>query len=133
MAGALGLNLLTHLLGQDIQELAEKIALYRAAWHAGGYAGDGHVSLMLHTFVSSDRDAVREKVRKPFTNYLRNSLDLVKDLAHSLGYTGDPSTFMEDDIEVLLSHAFERYFETSGLFGTPDDCLKRLSKLNRLA
>ena len=32
MAGAGGFNLLTHLLGQSIDELAEKIAIYREAW-----------------------------------------------------------------------------------------------------
>ncbi|HET8842748.1 MAG TPA: MupA/Atu3671 family FMN-dependent luciferase-like monooxygenase, partial [Ktedonobacteraceae bacterium] len=133
MAGEMGLSLLTHLLGQSLEDLAEKIALYRAAWHASAQRmGNGHVTLMLHTFVGGNTDEVREKVRKPFCNYLRNSLDLVKDLAVSLGYSGDPRTFAEDDIEVLLSHAFERYFETSGLLGEPDKCLLLVEKLKSI-
>jgi natural product biosynthesis luciferase-like monooxygenase protein/amino acid adenylation domain-containing protein len=130
MAGEMGLHLLTHLLGQSLEDLAEKIALYRAAWRSDPHrTGAGHVTLMLHTFVGEKTEDVREKVRKPFCDYLRNSLDLVKDLAASLGYTGDPRTFAEDDIEVLLSHAFDRYFETSGLLGEADKCLALVEKL----
>ena len=33
--------------------------------------GEGHVTLMLHTFVGDDREEVREKVRAPFSNYLQ--------------------------------------------------------------
>ena len=69
-AGELGVNLLTHLLGQSARDLAEKIAAYRAAWKAAGHVGEGRVALMLHTFVGDDADAVRETVRGPFTNYL---------------------------------------------------------------
>ena len=31
-AGEMGCNLLTHLLGQTLEEVAEKLKLYRAAW-----------------------------------------------------------------------------------------------------
>lgn len=48
-AGELGANLLTHLLGQTIDGLAEKIRVYRETWRQAGYAGRGIVTLMLHT------------------------------------------------------------------------------------
>jgi hypothetical protein len=32
-------------------------------------------------------------------------------------------------MEALLEHAFERYYETSGLFGTPRSCLAMVEKL----
>ncbi len=35
-AGKLGCNVLTHLLGQSIEEVAEKISLYHDALRAGG-------------------------------------------------------------------------------------------------
>ena len=44
-AGTLGTNLLTHLLGQSIEQLAENVARYRAAWRAAGHPGDGQVTL----------------------------------------------------------------------------------------
>jgi len=37
----------------------------------------GHVALMLHTFIGIDREAVRETVRKPFSDYLRSSIGLI--------------------------------------------------------
>jgi len=45
---------LTHLLAQSIEDLAARIVLYRAAWKARGHAGDGHVSLLLPTFLGHD-------------------------------------------------------------------------------
>ena len=38
-AGTLGTNLLTHLLGQSIEQLAENIACYRAAWQCSRTSG----------------------------------------------------------------------------------------------
>ncbi|HEY7415786.1 MAG TPA: MupA/Atu3671 family FMN-dependent luciferase-like monooxygenase, partial [Ktedonobacteraceae bacterium] len=55
LAGELGANLLTHLLGQSIEELAEKIRVYRDAREKAGYApAEGRVALMLHTFIGMD-------------------------------------------------------------------------------
>jgi len=44
MAGKLGTNLLTHLLGQSIEEVNKKVALYRQAWKEAGHTGRGHVT-----------------------------------------------------------------------------------------
>ena len=40
MAGEAGASLLTHLLGQSVDELAEKVRVYREAYRASGAAGD---------------------------------------------------------------------------------------------
>ncbi len=133
IAGEIGANLLTHLLGQNVEELAEKIAIYRQAWQEHGHApGAGHVTLMLHTFVGTDIDVVRKAVREPFCNYLRSSIGLLKNLARSLGQDMDSEDFTEEEMEALLSHAFERYFETSGLFGTPSTCLQMIDRLKTI-
>src|SRR5260221_11133174 len=77
LAGEVGAGLLTHLLNQDIDRLAEKKAVYRTAWRACGHGpGGGHVTLMLHTFVGSSVDEVREQLRRPFSDYLRSSVNL---------------------------------------------------------
>jgi natural product biosynthesis luciferase-like monooxygenase protein/amino acid adenylation domain-containing protein len=133
LAGRVGANLLTHLLGQNIEELAEKISIYRDAWRAAGHGpGTGQVTLMLHTFVGDDVDVVREKVRKPFCNYLKSSVDLVKDLARSAGFDGNAQQLSEDDLDALLNYAFDRYFETSGLLGTPSICLSMIDRLRAI-
>ena len=80
-AGRLGCNLLTHLLGQSIEQVRVKITAYRAARRAAGQRGDGRVTLMLHTFLSDDRAAAREAARPALTGYLRSATSLLKDMA----------------------------------------------------
>ena len=145
-AGEQGFHLLTHLLGQTVTELAEKLAIYRQAWLESGHLGQGHVTLMLHTFVSDDVDYVREIVRGPMREYLRSAVGLIKDAAMTfpdlkkraeisgqsplqIFESGDLST---EDMEALLDHAFARYFETSGLFGTPESCLALVNELKAI-
>lgn len=143
-AGALGCHLLTHLLGQSIGDVAGKIALYRQAWRQAGHPGDGHVTLMLHTFVGPDEDAVRETVRGPMKEYLRSSVDLIRQAAWSFptfvqrgaadGRTAveimDSAPLSAEEMDALLEHAFARYYGTSGLFGTPQRCLAMVDKLS---
>ena len=129
LAGELGANLLTHFLNQNIEQLAEKIALYRRAWREHGHGpGTGHVTLMLHTFVGSSVEGVREQVRGPFSDYLRSSVDLW--LARRPGQ--DIGDFTEEELADLVSYAFDRYFETSGLFGTPSTCLQMIDRLKSI-
>ncbi|HEX8129280.1 MAG TPA: MupA/Atu3671 family FMN-dependent luciferase-like monooxygenase [Pyrinomonadaceae bacterium] len=132
MAGEIGANVLTHLLGQSFEEVAEKIAIYREAWRREGHEGEGHVTLMLHTFVGRDAEAVREKVYEPFCNYLRSSVGLWRSLAQSMGQDVDSADFTESDMQELLARAFDRYFETSGLFGTPANCLRIVERLKAI-
>ena len=128
-AGRIGANVLTHLLGQTLEDLAGKIAIYRKAWHDHGHGPDeGSVTLMLHTFVGWDAEAVRAKVREPFLRYLKSSSDLVRRLVQTLD-RGPAEQFSEAEMEDLWNRAFDRYFETSGLFGTPETCLEMVSRL----
>jgi natural product biosynthesis luciferase-like monooxygenase protein/non-ribosomal peptide synthase protein (TIGR01720 family) len=132
-AGELGMGVLTHLLGQSVEELVDKIAAYREAWRAAGHGpGAGHVTLMLHTFLGRDLDFVRETVRGPFSAYLRDSVDLLANLARSLGMGKALDMFNEDDMDALIAHAFDRYFKTSGLFGSPEDAMVMLHRLQEI-
>jgi natural product biosynthesis luciferase-like monooxygenase protein len=142
-AGELGAHVLTNMLGQSVVDLVAKIALYREARRAAGHAGEGHVSLMLHTFVGTDVDEVREKVRGPFLAYLETSTDLIKKAKWEFpafarpgrerigGAAGPPEEveLTDEETKILMAHAFERYFTTSGLFGTPDSCLAFIDEL----
>ncbi|WP_328552166.1 MupA/Atu3671 family FMN-dependent luciferase-like monooxygenase [Streptomyces sp. NBC_00358] len=121
-AGAAGANLLTHLLGQNVHELARKIGVYRAARAAAGH-DEGVVTLMLHTFVHPDPDVVQEAVREPFKNYLRSSIDLMRGLAKGLGL--DPV----EHRELLVDHAYQRFANSSALFGTPEHCASLVREL----
>ncbi|MEM7676179.1 MAG: MupA/Atu3671 family FMN-dependent luciferase-like monooxygenase, partial [Myxococcota bacterium] len=142
VAGRTGSNVLTHLLGQDIDEVAQKIALYRQARaDAGLDPKTGVVTLMLHTFVGDNRDEVREIVRQPLKDYLGSSVALVKGFAWAFpafkrpkGEEAKPadidlSTLSKEELDAILDFAFNRYFEDSGLFGTIDECLATVDKL----
>ena len=116
-AGEIGANVLTHLLGQTLPELKEKIALYRRARAEHGHdPAAGKVTLMLHTFVGEDAEAVREAVREPFKAYLRSSINLLKPVAESQGLDAG------NDLELVVEAGFNRYSTTSALFGTPEQC-----------
>jgi natural product biosynthesis luciferase-like monooxygenase protein/amino acid adenylation domain-containing protein len=130
-AGRVGANVLTHLLGQTVEQLTQKIAAYREARREAGHAGEGHVTLMLHTFVGQDTARVKETVRGPFSQYLRGSVELLRSLPEAartarLAQGEAPSG---EDLDAVVDAAFERYFATSGLFGTPDDCLATVERL----
>ena len=142
-AGALGAGVLTHLLGQSMEELAGKLAIYREAWRTAGHTGNGHVTLMLHTFIGDDTEEVRNTVRRPMMNYLGSSLGLVKGFAQSWtafkkradGSTNvdvDINSLTDEEMEGLLEYSFERYFETSGLFGDTERALGIVDDLKGL-
>jgi natural product biosynthesis luciferase-like monooxygenase protein len=125
-AGRLRAGLLTHMLGQDHDRLAQNIAAYREETADGR----GHVVLMLHTLIGTDSTVVREMVREPFSAYLRSSADLIVRAASGLLPAGiDPDRLPERDKEFLIAHAFERYFATSGLFGTVGDGVEMVGRL----
>ena len=139
-AGRSGANVLTHLLGQNVEEVGKKVAAYRRARSEAGHAGEGHVTLMLHSFVGENADEVRSIVQRPLTEYLRTSTNLLKQYAWSFptfkrpvgaeaGNELDLSGLSDAETDALLDHAFDRYFETSGLFGTPEDCLPLIRSL----
>jgi natural product biosynthesis luciferase-like monooxygenase protein len=142
-AGTLGCRLLTHLLGQKVEDVAEKLQIYRAAWAKAGHPGTGHVTLMLHTFIGADEDATRETAREPMKKYLRSSVDLIKKAAWSFptfvergAASGkSPQEVMESaplsdaEMDALLDHAFNRYYGTSALIGTPARCLELVDKV----
>ncbi|MGW3690029.1 MupA/Atu3671 family FMN-dependent luciferase-like monooxygenase [Streptomyces sp. NPDC005125] len=133
-AGRLGAGVLTHLLGQDQQQLAENIALYRqelAAAH--GEQAQGQVALMLHTLIGTDLEAVREQVREPFSDYLRSSVDLIVKAASGLLPPGlDVNQLPQRDQDFLIAHAFNRYFTTSGLFGTVENGVEVVNGLRAI-
>jgi natural product biosynthesis luciferase-like monooxygenase protein len=141
MAGEMGMNILTHLLGQNIEEVTEKIRIYRKAREEAGFdPATGKVTLMLHTFVGTSDSEVREVVRQPMKEYLRSAIKIVIDFAWSFpafkrpgGQDSKPedidlNSLSAEEIDTILDFAFERYFETSGLFGTPETCLKMVNR-----
>lgn len=143
-AGQIGAHVLTHLLGQSIDEVAGKIRIYHEALREAGHNPDDFkVTLMLHTYLGQDRDTVREIAREPMKDYLRSAAGLIKQYAWAFpafkrpqgvnnAFQLDLGTLEADELEAILDFAFLRYFDDSGLFGTIDDAMERVEQVRRI-
>jgi natural product biosynthesis luciferase-like monooxygenase protein len=136
-AGTLGVNVLTHLLGQSVEQVAENITRYRTAWRDAGHEGEGRVTLMMHTYLDRDADTAREVAREPMKGYLRSSVGLLRNVATAFPIFADSGRDADDllaslsaeELDQLLEMAAQRYLGTSGLFGTPEDVAAFVSQL----
>ncbi len=146
-AGRVGANVLTHLLGQSIDQLAPKIEAYRRARAEAGFDPDaGVVTLMLHTYVGDDDDSVRAVVREPLKQYLGTSFSLLKEYAWAFPAFARPANaasqddladddfknLSAEDLDAVLEFAYLRYYETSGLFGTRERCAAMVDELKAI-
>jgi len=127
-AGALGANVLTHLLGQTAGALAEKVRLYREAWHEAGHPGHGIVTLMLHTLVGDTDEEVHQLVREPMKRYLGSSLTLAAKHLASVPFLQHPEHIDTDAltpelVDQTLEASFEKYFAMASLLGSIEKCM----------
>jgi natural product biosynthesis luciferase-like monooxygenase protein len=133
-AGRAGAGLLTHLLGQEPDELAGKIAEYRAAFaeHGPATGGRGQVVLMVHTFLGDDEDEVRRTVHRPLCDYLRSSLGLLLGSQADGAAPVDIDRLPPEEIDFLVQRAFDRYLEHGGLLGTVATCRKAVERFRAI-
>ncbi|MCX7566454.1 LLM class flavin-dependent oxidoreductase [Sulfitobacter sp. F26169L] len=143
-AGEIGANVLTHLLGQSVDEVADKIKIYHAALrHAGHDPADFKVTLMLHTYLAETRAQAEEIARDPMKDYLRAAAGLIKQYAWAFpafkrpegvnnAFEMDLGSLDEEELEAILEFAFQRYFNDSGMFGTIEDGVARAEQLKRI-
>jgi natural product biosynthesis luciferase-like monooxygenase protein len=143
-AGRMGANVLTHLLGQSVAEVGDKVKLYRAALREAGHdPAQFTVTLMLHTYLAANRDTAREVAREPMKDYLRSAAALIKQYAWAFPAFKKPQgvsnpmdidlgSLAPDELEAILDFAFLRYFDDSGLFGTVEDAVTRVEELKAI-
>jgi natural product biosynthesis luciferase-like monooxygenase protein len=143
-AGQIGANVLTHLLGQSIDEVADKIKIYHAALREAGHdPKDFTVSLMLHTYIAETREEAERVARGPMKEYMGSAAGLIKQFAWVFpafkrpkgvnnAFEMDLGILDADEVDAILDFAFERYFQDSGLFGTIEDALARTEQLKRI-
>ena len=127
-AGAIGANVLTHLLDHGVEDVAKNIQIYREARARAGHDPDaGHVTMMVHTFIGTDVQRVREAVRDPFCAYLKTLAPAMQGLAHSRGRNFEAAS--EKDVDTFVAFLFERFFATRALMGTPESCKALVEQL----
>jgi natural product biosynthesis luciferase-like monooxygenase protein len=123
-AGEIGANVLAALPGYSPEDLKDSIDNYRKARARHGHDPQaGVVSLMAHTFVGDDNETVKEKVRQPFSNYLRSYFKQFENVGV------DPASLTEADRDALMTAAFEMYFQDRTLLGTPAKCARLIESL----
>ncbi|WP_045047690.1 non-ribosomal peptide synthetase [Rouxiella chamberiensis] len=130
-AGSTGANVLTHMLTQNMQGLADHIDIYRAAREKAGYDPlTGTVTVMIHTYLGADHDEVLQQAKGPFLDYLQGHLSLLscwlKEQDINLEALG------EDDKRSLLEFAFKRYTRELSFIGTPESALAVAEQLREI-
>ncbi len=127
-AGALGVNILTHLLGQTTGALDAKVRLYREAWREAGHPGKGTVTLMLHTLVGDTDEEVRRLTREPMKRYLGSSLTLASKHLASVPFLQHPEhidtgALTPELVDQTLDASFEKYFAMASMLGSIEKCM----------
>ncbi|WKX74072.1 LLM class flavin-dependent oxidoreductase [Streptomyces sp. XD-27] len=126
LAGELGAGVLTHLLGQSLDELEENLAGYTDALttHSHGMERE-RVCVMVHTHLGPDRQRALNLARGPLMAYMRSSLSLfgLKSAAPADDSTGDKA------LEELLELAYQDFSRDRCLLGSPADALPLIEAL----
>jgi natural product biosynthesis luciferase-like monooxygenase protein len=129
-AGAIGANVLTHLFDQGVEELAEKIALYRRKRAEHGWDPDaGQVAVTLHTFLADDWDEVRRHAYQPYCDYLKKNLKLLEKLAQSRDIPIALDRLKPVQLDEAVQWLFEKFLRHRSFIGTPDDCVELSTRL----
>ncbi|AFX99666.1 ptzB [Candidatus Endolissoclinum faulkneri L2] len=126
-AGQAGFNVLTMVLGGSLEDIAEKIEIYRVSRKEAGFdPAGGHVTLMLHSYVDENRSRLLKRVRGPMTSYVRSALDLhVK--------TNIPEQTLDGgQRDQMADFAFERYLRSASLIGTPQEITDMLARVKKI-
>ncbi|MEL5955382.1 MupA/Atu3671 family FMN-dependent luciferase-like monooxygenase [Streptomyces sp. CLV115] len=132
-AGRLRAGVLGATVGQSRDELAERIARYRAACAGApdqrGTDAHGRVTLMAHTYVGTDDAEVRRMAGAPLKTYLSS---YVRQTAANRSADATTAALTEEQTAMLADFAFERYLSWGSLLGSPGHCAKMLADLAEL-
>lgn len=132
-AGRMGANVLTSLLEEDVDVLERQIKIYHEArLHYGHHPEEGHVTLMLHTYLGKDRELTKAQAKPFYLEYIRMSIEQQAIHARGLGMEIDPQKKREDAIDYLASQKFELLCGQRGLIGTIDTCVPLLDHLRKI-
>jgi amino acid adenylation domain-containing protein len=123
-AGKIGANIFTHLIGQEIAELANNILLYQQMLIENDFSvKEAKVVLMIHTYIGNDADTMTQE---PFKNHVKSSDQLLSAMIENI----DMSSVSNHDFENVIDFEIEKLWKTSTLFGTEEIVKNRISNLS---
>ncbi len=124
-AGKIGANLLTHMLKQSQEDLAESIAIYYKALEDNGHdSSEKKVSLMLHTYIDSTKEEAWNVASQPFKDYLKISIEMVR--------PKEQQNAQNFNIEELDEMSYAKYNSSNTLIGSPESCQKIVNDLKSI-
>jgi natural product biosynthesis luciferase-like monooxygenase protein len=133
-AGEMGTNVLTHLENQGIDELAEKIAVYRSARRSAGLETPGKVTVMLHTYVAPTTEEAHTVGGRWLRRYLATAIDLEASAVTAGGRMSGNKRGRDfltaDQAQArLVELAVNRYLDGTSLIGSVADCARVVDRL----
>ncbi|KPA91708.1 natural product biosynthesis luciferase-like monooxygenase domain [Pseudomonas asplenii] len=111
-AGRAQAGVLTHLVKQDIPELAKKIRAYRTALAKTGSSWRGHVTLMLHTYLAPSREQALQDAQTALEDYLIGSLT-----PYRTGASQRVAPDTHETVRAQIKDSAQRYLNEAGLIG----------------
>lgn len=123
-------GILTHLFDQDLESLAEKIRLYRGRLKSDNHK-NGHVVLMLHTFVSDDIEYAKNSAKPHLKSYLETAMRL-ESQQQKYTQNADNMSVSAEDLDVILDYTIERFYRNKSLIGTVESCVPLVEKLTEI-
>jgi natural product biosynthesis luciferase-like monooxygenase protein len=130
-AGKLGFNVLTanFALRHEMTEFARKEKIYREAI-AAHHGRRGHVTLMAHTYVAADREAIRNIAKPALTSYLRVNLEMQKDNSAGMKDEKGFTQLNERESEIMIrTQVNNDLLSPLSFVGTLEHCAEQASQL----
>ncbi|MEV0530524.1 MupA/Atu3671 family FMN-dependent luciferase-like monooxygenase [Kitasatospora sp. NPDC050463] len=124
-AGETGAGVLTHLLGQSLEQLEDNLAGYADALAVHGHEPERErVAVMVHTHLGPDREQALARAREPLLAYMRSSLSLFGLNTAPGGADASPEA-----MEELLELAYRDFSRERCLLGSVEDALPLVESL----
>lgn len=124
------LGIVTNLMSQSVEQLADNIRRYRKTRAEHGLdPHGGRVVVLVHTYLGADSARARAEAFAPLKAYLHSSLSLFGQMTNSLGFQVDLDTADADDLDYVFQRAYDRYCEARALIGSPDDGARLIDAL----
>lgn len=133
-AGEIGAHMLTNLLNQSFEELAERISLYREALFASGHdPSSRQVTVAMPTFIGEDLEVIGGEVLRAFTNYIKSASHLLKAVAYSRQQEVNFDSLSGQELDDYVQWVADRLTtQRRVLLGTPDACFKQIAELRAI-
>ncbi|MFK3978920.1 MupA/Atu3671 family FMN-dependent luciferase-like monooxygenase [Micromonospora sp. NPDC050397] len=124
------LGVVTNLMSQSVEQLADNIVRYRKTRAAHGLDPQGgRVVVLVHTYLGEDSRRARSEAFAPLRAYMRSSLALFGQMTNSLGFQVDLEGAREEDLDYVFQRAYDRYCESRALIGSPEEGARLIDAL----